>query len=210
MSCVSSGRAWSEQVTALQLRAAEEQFAAAHQEDPRRVIVDGQDMPWSVHYHRRLLHWVLRLEPEASVPLLLSAQCQHIRRWSIPRRDYEEGRQGYRRWRRELAIFHADEAGRVLRKVGYDEETIERVGTLLRKVGLKRNPEVQTFEDAICMVFLETELAEFSKKHPEHKMVDIIQRTWAKMSQDGHRMALELATTLPEEVRALLERALEP
>ena len=194
----------------LLLRAAAEQFEAAHQEDPRRVTVGGGEMSWSVHYHGRLLHWVLHFQPAASIPLRLSAQCQHIRRWAIPRRSYKEGRKGYRKWRSDLAIFHAEEAGRILREVGYDEETVARVGSLLRKAGLKRDPEVQSFEDAICMVFFETEFADFSRKHREDKMINIIQRTWLKMSERGHRSALALASTLPAEDRGLLERALGP
>ena len=98
----------------------------------------------------------------------------------------------------------------MLKELGYDEEIVERVGSLLRKVGLKRDPEVQSFEDAICMVFFETEFADFLRQHGEDKMVDIIQRTWAKMSEEGHRSALELAATLPKEGRGLLERALGP
>ena len=98
----------------------------------------------------------------------------------------------------------------MLREVGYDEETVARVGSLLRKVGLKRDPEVQSFEDAICMVFFETEFANFSRKHREDKMIDIIQRTWLKMSERGHRSALALAATLPAEGRGLLERAHSP
>tara|TARA_Y100000588_G_C14067450_1_gene844252 strand:+ start:260 stop:895 length:636 start_codon:yes stop_codon:yes gene_type:complete len=192
------------------IRAATKRFEAAHQEDPRRVTVGGREVSWSVHYHRRLLHWVLHFEPAASVPLRLAAQCQHIQRWTIPRRSYDEGRRGYRRWRSDLAIFHSEEAGRILREIGYEEETISRVGSFLRKVGLKRDPEVQSLEDAICMVFFETEFTDFSKKHGEDKMVDIIQRTWVKMSDEGHRAALELATTLPKEGRSLLERALGP
>ena len=190
------------------LEAAAERFEAVHREDPRRVTVAGGETSWSVHYHGRLLHWVLHFEPAASIPLRLAAQCQHIRRWTIPRSGYEEGRKGYRRWRSDLALFHAEEAGRVLREVGYDEETVARVGSLIRKVGLKRDPEVQTFEDAICMVFFETEFADFSVKHDEDKMVEIIRRTWVKMSEDGHHAALELAGSLPPEGRALLERAL--
>ena len=190
------------------LRAAAEKFAAAHQEDPRRITVAGEEIAWSVHYHRRLLHWVLHFDPAASLSLQLSARCQHIRRWSIPRSSYDKGRRGYRAWRSDLAIFHAEEAGRILREIGYDEKTVVRVGSLLRKVGLKLDPEVQTFEDAICMVFLETEFADFSTKHREDKMIDIIHRTWRKMSEQGHRSALALAATLPEDSHGLLDRAL--
>ena len=84
----------------------------------------------------------------------------------------------------------------MLREVGYDEETVARVGSLLRKEGLKRDPEVQSFEVAT--------------KHREDKMIDIIQRTWRKMSERGHRSALALAATLPAEGCGLLERALAP
>jgi len=195
-------------VNTLLLQAAADKFEVAHQEDPRRITVAGVEMSWSVHYHRRLLHWVLHFDPAASVPLRLSAQCQHIRRWEIPRGSYEEGRRGYRAWRSDLAIFHAEEAGRILMEVSYDEETVARVGSLLRKEGLKRDPEVQSFADAICMVFFETEFADFSTKHREDKMIDIIQRTWSKMSERGHRSAIALAATLPEEGRRLLDRAL--
>jgi hypothetical protein len=135
------------------LEVALSRFDAAHREDPRLVEVDGARVPWSVHYHRRLGEWVLRLDPHASVALRLAAGCQHIRRWSVPRTDYEEGRRGYKRWRSDLAKMHADIARGVLEDVGYDEGTISRVEALLRKLGLGRDAEVQTLEDAICMVF---------------------------------------------------------
>ena len=63
-------------------------FKAAHYEDPVTVETEGGEVPWSVHYHHRLVAWVRRLEPNASEALLLAAHCQHIRRWTIPRDRY--------------------------------------------------------------------------------------------------------------------------
>jgi len=183
-------------------------FEAEHRRDPRAVQVEGEDVPWSVHYHRRLSHWLLRLEPEASEALRLAAACQHIRRWEIPRGDYEEGRLGYRRWRTDLSKKHAEIARETLESVGYGEETIARVETLIRKVGLARDPEVQLFEDAICMVFFENEYVELAAKHDDAKMIDILQKTWAKMSKAGHEAALAYVGELPERERRLVERAL--
>jgi hypothetical protein len=184
-----------------------ERFEAAHREDPREIEVDEEAVPWSVHYHRRLGHWVLRFDPEASIPLRLAAACQHIRRWEIPRGDYEVGRRGYRHWRSELAKMHADIARGVLADVGYADEVIERVETLLRKLGLTRDAEVQLFEDAICMVFFELEYADLAAKHDDAKVVDILRRTWAKMSYQGRRAAVEMAGDLPERPRRLVEAA---
>lgn len=174
-------------------------FEAAHAEDPR-----GE----SAHYHQRLVFWVERFAPSASTALALAARCQHIRRWTIPRSTYDDGRTGYKRWRSELARFHAEEAGRILRDVGFDEATIARVGELLTKQRLKSDPEVQALEDAVCLVFLETELEAFATKHDEQKLIDIVKKTWVKMSPAGHDAALELSARLPDHVRALLTRAL--
>ena len=150
---------------------------------------------------------MLRLDPEASEALRLAAACQHIRRWEIPRGGYEAGRRGYRRWRTDLAEMHAGIARQILGAVGYGEQTITRVEALLRKIGLGRDPEVQTFEDAICMVFFEMDFLELAAKHDDEKMVDILRRTWAKMSPAGHEAARALASGLPERERGLLERA---
>jgi hypothetical protein len=187
--------------------AALERFAAAHREDPRSIEVDGERVPWSVHYHSRLQHWVLALDEDASVSLRLAAACQHIRRWEVPRSEYEAGRRGYKRWRSDLALRHARIAREVLADVGYDEGTIGRVEELLRKLGLGRDPEVQLFEDAICMVFFENELVDLASKHVDEKVIDILRKTWRKMSTAGHEAALALVAELPERERGLVEEA---
>jgi hypothetical protein len=150
--------------------------------------------------------WLARLEPEASVALRLAARAQHLCRFSLPRGDYPEGRQGYLRWRRDGGELHATLAGEILRQVGYDAGTIARVGDLLRKKDLATDPEAAALEDTACLVFLEHELAAFAPRHDEAKVVQILERTWRKMSPRGRELALAIA--LPPPARALVERAL--
>jgi hypothetical protein len=115
-------------------------------------------------------------------------------------------RAGYHRWRTTLYSFHADEAARILGDVGYDAETIARVKSLLRKERLKADAESQALEDVVCLVFLENYFAEFAAGHEEDKVVNILKRTWAKMSPVGHAAALKLE--MKPEARRLVERAL--
>lgn len=178
-------------------------FDAANAEDPNRE--DGQ--PRELLYARRMTAWLERLEPDATEALRLAARSQHIRRWAIPRGDYPADRQGYHRWRRTLAGFHAETAGGILRDVGYDADTIARVQSLLRKENLKGDPEVQCLEDVICLVFLEHYFADFSRRHDEDKLLGILRRTWNKMSPRGRELALTL--DLPDQASRLVGRALQ-
>jgi hypothetical protein len=151
--------------------------------------------------------WLERLEPAAGEALRLAARSQHLCRWRVAREDYPQDRQGYLRWRRDCAELHARLAGEILRDVGYDQPTIERVADLLRKKGLATDPEAMALEDTACLVFLEHELAAFAPKHDEPKLLRILERTWHKMSPRGRRAALAL--DLPPAARELLGRALE-
>ena len=172
------------------------------------MTVGETQMPWSLLYHQRLVHWVNRLNPMASEELLLAASCQHIRRWAIPRDQFPAGKSGYKRWRKRLASFHAEQAGEILREIGYDSAMIERVESLLQKFRLKLDPEVQMLEDAICLVFLENEFSEFSGKHDRNKLQGILQKTWLKMSSRGREAAQEVVSKLATEDREKVESAL--
>jgi hypothetical protein len=184
-----------------------ERFERCHREDPRLYHRRAETLPYSVWYHQRLRHWVEVLDEHASEPLRLAAACQHIRRWTVARDTFPAGPSGYKRWRSHLARVHAEIAEAILRDVGYDDDAVVRVRALLQKKGLKVDPEVQLFEDAICLVFLENELSSFADKHDDEKIVDILRKTWAKMSPRGHRRALELAAELSPRARGLVERA---
>lgn len=182
-------------------------FQAIHREDPRTLTGPEGEEPHSSLYHRRLAHWVDELRPDAPEALRLAAWCQHLRRWALPRSEYPEGLSGYKRWRSELARRHASDAEEVLRGEGYGDETVARVRALLIKKGLRVDADVQTLEDAICLTFLENEYADFAAKHPDEKVVDILAKTWKKMSPQGHEAALALAPALEPRLRALVEEA---
>ena len=181
-------------------------FDAANSEDPNREVFETVEYPKELLYSRRMTAWLEVLGPDASEALKLAARCQHIRRWTIPRSDYPMDRSGYKRWRTNLAKFHAESAGQILRDLGYDSEIVSRVQVLLRKEKLKLDPEVQLLEDVICLVFLENYFADFAKQHDEGKLIGIIRKTWKKMSPRGHEAALAL--NLPPDLRAILEKAL--
>ena len=186
-------------------RRAVERFDAANAEDPNRELADGVDQPKELVYARRMTARLDRFRPGAPEAVRLAARCQHIRRWTIPRTDYPAGREGYRRWRTDLARFHAETAGAILRAVGYGDDVVARVGSLLRKERLKADPDVQLLEDVICLVFIDHYLADFAPKHDEETLSGVLRKTWRKMSEDGRRAALAL--DLPADLRSLVERA---
>jgi len=157
-------------------------------------------------YSRRMTAWLDRLEPQASESLKLAARAQHIRRWEIPRDSFPRDRRGYHLWRTTLYAFHAEKAGEIVKSVGYDEPIVARVQSLLRKERIKSDPEMQTLEDVICLVFLENYFADFAPQHDEAKVIGILQKTWKKMSERGQAEALRL--TMPQEARRLVSKAL--
>ena len=187
-----------------------EQIDAAHREDPTHAQSEGRTCPAEWLYARRMAEWLARLEPQASEALRLAVRSQHIRRWTIPRASFPMTRPGYLQWRSNLARFHAEQAGEILRGVGYDEQTIARVQSLVRKERLTLDAEAQTLEDAACLVFLEGEFVDFARKHDAQKVEGILRKTWRKMSQRARAEALKLAAGLPEPERRLIENAVRP
>lgn len=182
-------------------------FRAENSRDPKLVLDRGAPRPRELVDAERLAAWVARLAPDASEALTLASHCQHLRRWESPRESYEPGRIGYLKWRKDLGRFHADNSARILREAGYESDVIEAVRAINLKQGLRTNPDVQTMEDALCLSFLEHELEEFAHKHPDDKVVDIIAKTWRKMSERAQKEALKLA--LPGHALGLVQQALQ-
>lgn len=176
-------------------------FDAANARDPSEE---------ALAYSQRMTDWLGRIAPDASEAVQLAARCQHIRRWEIPRTDYPMDRQGYHQWRTTLGKFHAEVAGQILKEVGYDDAVIARVQSLLRKERLKADPETQLLEDVICLVFLEFYFADFAIQHDDAKVINILRRTWAKMSPRGHSAATELLPRLSANAQRLIKQALTP
>lgn len=170
-------------------------FDDANAEDPNKEVFDGKEYPKELLYAQRMTDMLDTFEPEASEALRLTVRCQHICRWEILRESYEMNRVGYLKWRQELKKFHAQKASTILKTVGYDDETIDRVSFLLLKKQLKKDEETQTLEDVICLVFLKYYYSPFIQKHDDEKIISILQKTWKKMSEKGHQAALALPYT---------------
>lgn len=158
----------------------------ANQADP--TVEDG--MPAARLYGQRMSAELDRLFPGASDVVKIAARGQHVERWLLPRADYPEGREGYLAWRREQARRHGMRLGAIMAGAGYDKAAQDRVGVLLRKEGLKRDPEVQALEDVICFVFLRWYFAPFAAKHDPEAILKIVEKTARKMSDTGRARVL--------------------
>ncbi|MGO4911122.1 DUF4202 domain-containing protein [Leeuwenhoekiella sp. W20_SRS_FM14] len=165
---------------------------ALNAQDPNYVIVDGEQFPKELLYSQRMTRQLERFENEASQELKIAARAQHICRWKSPREDYPMNRVGYLKWREDLKKMHAELTGTILKEFHYTETFIDRVQFLIKKKLIKKDSESQTLEDVICLVFLEFYFEDFAAKHEEEKVIDIVQKTWAKMSDKGHDAALTL------------------
>jgi len=181
-------------------------FDAANAEDPNAELVRGAPVAKELVYGQRMSSRLASFAPDAPETVKLAARAQHIRRWEVPRDSYPAGRAGYLKWRSDLYKRHGDTAAAIMGEVGYDDETIDRVRTLLRKRGLKTDPEVQLLEDVVCLVFLEHYFHDFAKKHEEDKLISIVQKTWSKMTSPAHDAALRLDYA-PEDLE-LIRKAL--
>jgi len=167
-------------------------FDAANLQDPNTEMVDGKTVAKEWIYAQRMSAHLHKFCDSPSEALQLAARSQHICRWKSPRSDYPMDRSGYKKWRLDLGQLHGEIAGEIMAAQGYDDSMITRVKDLLLKRSLKRDDEVQALEDVICLVFIEFYLKDFAQKHDEEKLIDIIRKTWNKMSPKGHEAALKL------------------
>lgn len=165
---------------------------AANSADPHTIEVAGQVRPKELAHAEMMSRWVERLDPACTEEQRIAARAHHLRRWSIPRSSYPDGRSGYLRWRTALRRQHADEVGEIMRESGYDEEAVERVQAIVRKQGLGGDPAVQVHEDALCLVFLETQLDEVAHQLGPDTSVDVLRKTIRKMSPAALATANEL------------------
>ena len=182
-------------------------FDEENSQDPHSENVDGVPQPRELIYAQWLTDWVLKLCPRASEELRLAARCQHLCRWKIPRDSYPMTRPGYLKWRADLKRFHAERAGKILREVGYPDAIITRVQDLNLKKNFPTDPESCVLEDALCLVFLEHQLADLAAKTADDKVITALQKSWKKMTPAAHAEALKLSYG-PRE-KALIEQALK-
>jgi hypothetical protein len=181
-------------------------FDAANAADPN--MDEGQ--PKELLYARRMTEMLGRFAPDAPEAVQLAVRAQHIKRWTVPRGDYPMTKEGYYAWRTGLYRFHAETAGELMQQAGYDEAMIERVKAAVGKKGIKVNPETQLLEDVTDLVFIEHYMLGFAGQHAdysEEKWLDIIRKTWKKMSDSAHAFALSGKLKLPEPLLPLITRA---
>jgi hypothetical protein len=193
-------------MTSEQFKQAIDLFDQANAEDPNKEIYQDIEYSKECLYSLRMTSTLNSYAADASEALKLAAHSQHICRWQYPRQEYEMNRQGYLLWRKNLNVFHAKKAGEILASIDYSAEIIEQVQFLLLKKQLKKNVETQTLEDVICLVFLKYYFSDFAAGHSEQKIISVLQKTWAKMSEQGHEAALAL--DLSAQDKALVAKAL--
>jgi hypothetical protein len=184
---------------------------AANANDPHREhdAHSGTDQPRELLYGQRMSAMLERFCPDASMAVKIAVRAQHIRRWEIPRDSYPRTPFGYKQWRTHLYRFHAEKTGELMREAGYAEDEIERVRKIVGKLGIKVNPETQLLEDVASLVFLAHTLTGFAAQHPEYdhaKWIDILQKTWRKMSPTGQAYALQ-QIELPAHLVPLIHEA---
>ncbi|NOU00750.1 MAG: DUF4202 domain-containing protein [Gallionella sp.] len=187
-------------------------FDSANAEDPNTEIFEGKSYPKELLYAQRMSQMQQRFAPEASEAVKLAVRAQHIQRWKIPRSDYPMGKPGYMRWRNTLYKFHAEIAGNIMQVVGYDNEMIVRVKSIVSKKELKSNSETQMVEDVVNLVFLEHYLLGFVAQHTEYeyeKWINIIKKTWGKMSSHAREFALSSMIKLPKALIPLIMKAVQ-
>jgi hypothetical protein len=187
-------------------------FDQANSEDPNVEISNGKEYPKELLYSIRMTDMQEIYAPEATETLKLAVRAQHIQRWKSPRSNFPMDRQGYLQWRTGLYKFHAETAGHLMKSVGYDDSTIDRVQVNIGKKGLKVNLETQLTEDVAGLVFIQHYMFAFASSHPEYdedKWIQIIKKTWLKMSPRAHEFVLAGKIQLPEALVPLILKAIQ-
>jgi hypothetical protein len=193
-------------IARLRLERALAAIDAANADDPHTIDIGGQPRAKELAHAELMTAWIERLVETPTDAQRLAARAHHLRRWISPRDTYPEGRAGYLKWRRDQGLRQAEEVRAILESCGYEPATIDRVQAIITKVGLRTDPEVQAHEDALCLVFLQTQLLDLAEQIGPDKAADVLAKTVKKMTPRGRSEALELE--LSPEGRAALVQAL--
>ncbi|OOF95727.1 hypothetical protein ASPCADRAFT_145942 [Aspergillus carbonarius ITEM 5010] len=161
-----------------------------HSLDPTKTPTTN--IPYELHYAQKMTTYLYKHTPNPSPTLQLAIRAQHLKRWEVPRASYPAGKAGYYAWRTGLARRQAEIAVEVCLESGIGEADAARVGALIHKEGLRggEDAEAQALEDVACLVFLDDQLEGFEGAWEEEKVVEILRKTWGKMSERGRELAL--------------------
>jgi hypothetical protein len=177
----------------------------ANDADPTRITENGATYGAARLYGERMTAWLQKLTPEPSELLQIAVRAQHLERFTLPRSAYPMGKPGYFRWRNEQKRRHAARLTELMKAAGYSDEEADRAAAIVRKENLRFDPEVQLLEDCACLVFLQHEFADFAVSHPDEKVIDILAKSWAKMSKRAQEEASKL--DLPHHLVPLVQQA---
>jgi hypothetical protein len=177
--------------------------------DPRMEAVDGEKVPKEWIYGIRMTHWLEKMNPDANDAVKIASRGQHIARWEIPRTQYPQGKAGYYQWRTSLYRFHGEKLAELMIEFDYPLELVQQVRHILLKKDMKTNPDTQCVEDVAALVFLSHYLEHFVQREDmtSEKLIPIIQKTWAKMSEPARRMAKNIPFN--NEIDPIVNEALE-
>ena len=148
---------------------------AANSDDPNQLWVEGKSEPKELVYARRMTSGSFRLRRASSEDSTAggAAAAYILPRWqihalltAIPQDESAtcSGERIYTATTPSRCRPYSPGSG-----TGHDTATIESVQRLLRKQGIKTDPDMQMLEDVICLVFLEYELADFAERYPAEK-----------------------------------------
>ena len=184
-----------------------EEIDEVNHQDPNREELRGKSYAKEYLYSLRMSDMLEEYMADPGELMKIATRGQHIKRWSIPRSEYPMDRKGYLKWRTQLKTLHGELLGDIMNKHGYDQEEIVHVQDLVAKKRLKNDVETQQLEDVICLVFLQYYFEDFAAKHEEPKVLEILQKTWKKMTEKGKEMAMQLP--LSTGAKELVTKALE-
>ncbi|MFM2070754.1 MAG: hypothetical protein RLZZ623_1017 [Actinomycetota bacterium] len=179
---------------------------AANAGDPTVVSVRGHGVALAFAHGRLAVEWVEFLRPDADELVLIAARAHHLRRWEVARSTYPEGRTGYLAWKRDQRHRHATDVAQLMEAAHYPPEEIERVQALVRRDRLASDPDAQLVEDAACLVFIETQLADVARRLDHDLLVGVLRKTARKLSVEGAAAISRIP--LGDFERALLAEAL--
>lgn len=183
-------------------------FDALNRVDPNLEVFAGVTYPKALLYAQRMSAMLNHYAPTASEVLQLAARCQHVERWKIMRNTYAMTKAGYNQWRSDLRDLHAQVAAKILDGLGYDQNTINRVCSLLKKENLRTDHETKTLEDVVVMVFIVYYLEDFIQTHKHYELekhVDILRKSLRKMSIEGMHAILTM-TEIPPTLAILIKQ----
>lgn len=167
--------------------------------------------PKELLYGERMSEMLARFAPDADPVLQLAVRAQHVERWRVPRSSYPMDKGGYHRWRTGLYRFHADRTRELLTQAGVEAAEAERAAAAVDKRNLNKQADAQCVEDVAGLVFIEHYMADFAAQKPDYtaeKWIDIIAKTWQKLSPAAQAFALSGKLQLPQHLLPLIQQAI--